>query len=110
MRARLSGRGYGGPRRVAVESAPVAAFLHVHPGETLTLKLETLRRLPDDPAPGEKPFTLVRIASARAGSATSDSYWRTLSSAEQDCATRSLEGVGTPCNGEERVRKQGERG
>lgn len=110
MDARLSGPGYRGPRRVAVQSAPVAAFLHARKGETLTLRLERVRQ--PDPAEPESspPVTLVRIASAQAGGADSQSYWRTLSAEEKACATRSLDGAGSPCNGEEAVRKQGERG
>lgn len=110
MDARLSGPGYRGPKRVAVQSAPVAAFLHARKGETLTLRLERVRQ--PDPAEPETspPVTLVRIASAQAGGADSGSYWRTLSAEEKACATRSLDGAGSPCNGEEAVRKQGERG
>lgn len=110
MDAKLGGPGYRGPKRAAVQSAPVAAFLHVHRGETLTLKLDTVRQ-PDRAEPeSSPPVTVVRIASARAGAAASDSYWKTLSAEEKDCAARSLDGAGSPCNGEEAVRKQGERG
>jgi hypothetical protein len=109
LSAKIRPSGRGAARTVLVGTAPAAAFLHAHKGETMKLKLDTVSRAsraePDVPRQ-----TVVKIVSAQKGAATSDAYWRTLPQKQRQCAEASLSGAIAFCDPDRSHRKHGERG
>ena len=68
--------------------APVGYFLQAHKGRPLTLRIETV--MEDIPEAGGE-MEIQRVADARLGSLTAQSWWAGLSEAQKKAAEQALE-------------------
>lgn len=73
--------------------APIDSFLQAHKGRKLIVRLDTV--MADIPEAGGET-EVERVAEARLGNLTAQAWWQSLSPAERQSATRSLEAAFAP--------------
>lgn len=73
--------------------APIDSFLQAHKGRKLKVRLDTV--MADIPEAGGE-MEVQRVAEARLGELSAQAWWQSLSPAERQASTRSLEAVLTP--------------
>jgi len=110
LSAKLKIAGRRGVSIVEVGSAPVAAFLNGHKGATMKVRLDKVSRASQVKPETDPRETVVKVASAQIGAATSDAYWRTLSQKQRDGAEASLSGILAFPDDRLAARRRGDRG
>lgn len=77
----------------ALTDSPIDAFLQAHKGQKLRVRLDTV--MADIPEAGGET-EVQRVTEARLGNLTAGAWWKSLSPAQQQAATRSLEAAFSP--------------
>ena len=77
----------------AQADAPIGAFLHANKGRKLNVRIDTV--MVDIPEAGGET-EVQRVGEARLGNLTAQAWWKSLSPAQQQAATRSLEAAFSP--------------